>query len=663
MTTGFSLTFPMTATHSAKPADGNLDLADSHPRVSVMAFARRCLDRLLAVQSDDPFELSTGAIQASVTLLLVLASALAFIVFMSIHGSFSRCATNLVSVAFFTAIYFDNRRGHVQRSKAVLIASLIILPNALFWFTTTDVESRLVALMSWAVPIVVSASILRSRHVLVFGVACGLNVALLLTKTLPPPWIQPSSQLYRHLASTEFVLATVTILMALVRRQSDKYQSALLQRNSELADANQQSDWQLKLLKNEVEEREHDLTAARDAALDANQAQRQFVTNMSHELRTPMNAVVGMTELLLETSLDHRQREFVETLRTSANHLLSLLNDVLLYSKLDAKAVQLEQVLFDPRACVHEAVSLVAHAATQKGLRVRIDIDEGVPDRVVGDSLRLRQVLSNLLSNAVKFTAQGEVTIQLRAQTLPTGRIELSGFVRDTGIGIAAEDLSRLFRPFSQADASTTRAFGGTGLGLVISRQLTEQMEGSVRVESKKGEGSTFFFSLRVGSAASATGDALGTSKRAPSQLSMSTPKPPSSTLLGQKHPLRILLAEDNAINQRVALLYLEKLGYRADVVADGQAAVDAVAANIYDVVLMDAQMPVMDGLEATRTILRTPDGIAGRRPRIIAITAHALPGDRQQCLEAGMDGYLEKPLSLQSLETTLRQVQRRNVL
>ena len=653
----------MTATHSAKPADGNLDLADSHPRVSVMAFARRCLDRLLAVQSDDPFELSTGAIQASVTLLLVLASALAFIVFMSIHGSFSRCATNLVSVAFFTAIYFDNRRGHVQRSKAVLIASLIILPNALFWFTTTDVESRLVALMSWAVPIVVSASILRSRHVLLFGVACGLNVALLLTKTLPPPWIQPSSQLYRHLASTEFVLATVTILMALVRRQSDKYQSALLQRNSELADANQQSDWQLKLLKNEVEEREHDLTAARDAALDANQAQRQFVTNMSHELRTPMNAVVGMTELLLETSLDHRQREFVETLRTSANHLLSLLNDVLLYSKLDAKAVQLEQVLFDPRACVHEAVSLVAHAATQKGLRVRIDIDEGVPDRVVGDSLRLRQVLSNLLSNAVKFTAQGEVTIQLRAQTLPTGRIELSGFVRDTGIGIAAEDLSRLFRPFSQADASTTRAFGGTGLGLVISRQLTEQMEGSVRVESKKGEGSTFFFSLRVGSAASATGDALGTSKRAPSQLSMSTPKPPSSTLLGQKHPLRILLAEDNAINQRVALLYLEKLGYRADVVADGQAAVDAVAANIYDVVLMDAQMPVMDGLEATRTILRTPDGIAGRRPRIIAITAHALPGDRQQCLEAGMDGYLEKPLSLQSLETTLRQVQRRNVL
>ena len=628
-----------------------------------MAFARRCLDRLLAVQSDDPFELSTGAIQASVTLLLVLASALAFIVFMSIHGSFSRCATNLVSVAFFTAIYFDNRRGHVQRSKAVLIASLIILPNALFWFTTTDVESRLVALMSWAVPIVVSASILRSRHVLVFGVACGLNVALLLTKTLPPPWIQPSSQLYRHLASTEFVLATVTILMALVRRQSDKYQSALLQRNSELADANQQSDWQLKLLKNEVEEREHDLTAARDAALDANQAQRQFVTNMSHELRTPMNAVVGMTELLLETSLDHRQREFVETLRTSANHLLSLLNDVLLYSKLDAKAVQLEQVLFDPRACVHEAVSLVAHAATQKGLRVRIDIDEGVPDRVVGDSLRLRQVLSNLLSNAVKFTAQGEVTIQLRAQTLPTGRIELSGFVRDTGIGIAAEDLSRLFRPFSQADASTTRAFGGTGLGLVISRQLTEQMEGSVRVESKKGEGSTFFFSLRVGSAASATGDALGTSKRAPSQLSMSTPKPPSSTLLGQKHPLRILLAEDNAINQRVALLYLEKLGYRADVVADGQAAVDAVAANIYDVVLMDAQMPVMDGLEATRTILRAPDGIAGRRPRIIAITAHALPGDRQQCLEAGMDGYLEKPLSLQSLETTLRQVQRRNVL
>ena len=394
-------------------------------------------------------------------------------------------------------------------------------------------------------------------------------------------------------------------------------------------------------LQNDIAERQR----AAEKAQVASRLKSEFLANMSHELRTPMNGIIGMTDIALGTDLTPEQQEYLTTVKDSADTLLRLLNDILDFSKIEAGKLDLESLPFQLRESLSTTMKALAVRAQQKALDLVSYVHADVPDGLVGDAGRLRQILINLVGNAMKFTHQGEVVVNVvRAadgqshdgsrEVAMEGTVLLHFAVRDTGIGIPADKQQRIFEAFTQADDSTTREYGGTGLGLAICTQLLQLMGGRIWVESEVGRGSTFHFTLR-----------FGVQRQPAPERTLTTHHPVQRA----RRPLRVLIAEDNVVNQRLAARLLEKQGHSVAVVDNGLAALAALAQQPFDLVLMDVQMPEMDGLETT-TAIRAQEQETGRHLPIIALTSHAMQGDQERCFAAGVDAYVSKPMKVDEL-------------
>jgi signal transduction histidine kinase/ActR/RegA family two-component response regulator len=390
---------------------------------------------------------------------------------------------------------------------------------------------------------------------------------------------------------------------------------------------------------------DHDeLLRKKFVAEEASRIKSEFLANMSHEIRTPLNGIIGFTQLTLDTSLTADQRDYLETAERSAQTLLRVVNDILDFSKIAAGHLELEQEPFSLREIVAAAASTILPEAMGKGLDLSFDIDPKTPDALRGDSARLRQVLLNLLGNAVKFTAKGFIRLEVHRDTAEDAEPVLHFVVRDSGIGIPLAQQQLIFEPFSQADGSTTRRYGGTGLGLSISARIARNMRGKIWLESEVGRGSTFHFTARVGGLATPSAALKASVGMSPVRGAPECP------------PLTVLIVEDDLTSRTLTSTVLGHWGHSVVTASDGVEAVRLVERRLFDMILMDVQMPHMDGLEATESIRRRERQKGGRVP-IVAMTAHAMMGDRERCLAAGMDDYISKPLDMNELMAMIEKI------